>query len=288
MIQEAYRAAIPVFTRALADMWVDARTDALAAADPDADEEELIDEARLQLAALAGIECIAESVSDSAVDVAGDWLDKYNAELAVLPDSRKAAYQPLREMAIHPSHEPLTKPANRTVPQGTTDKDNNLVPFTRYADHLLATADGTAPFDLNEWEAHLVATEATRSGAVGWYRNPSRASAEASTAVYYDGTAQRWRNMQPDFIFFREVGDTVRPSIIDPHGHHLGDALDKLRALSNYAAEFGDQFVQILAVSGKDVDSLRSVDLKNPDVRAVIDKAETAAEVYEQEGRAYK
>ena len=288
VIEEAYRAAIPVFTRALADMWVDARTDELVDKDPDADEEELIDEARLQLAALAGVAGIAQSVSDNADDVAGDWLDTYNAELAVLPDSRKAAYQPLREMAIHPSHEPLTKPANRTVPQGTADKDNNLVPFTRYVGHLLTASDGTAPFNLNEWEAHVVATESGRSGAVGWYRNPSRASAEALTAVYLDDTANRWRNMQPDFIFFREVGDTVRPSIIDPHGHHLGDALDKLRALSNYAAEFGDQFVQIIAVSGKDVDSLRSVDLKNPDVRTVIDKAETAAEVYEREGRAYK
>ncbi|UUA86649.1 DEAD/DEAH box helicase [Corynebacterium pseudogenitalium] len=288
VIEEAYRAAIPVFTRALADMWVDARTDELVDKDPDADEEELIDEARLQLAALAGVAGIAQSVSDNADDVAGDWLDTYNAELAVLPDSRKAAYQPLREMAIHPSHEPLIKPANRTVPQGTADKDNNLVPFTRYVGHLLTASDGTAPFNLNEWEAHVVSTESGRSGAVGWYRNPSRSSAEALTAVYLDDTANRWRNMQPDFIFFREVGDTVRPSIIDPHGHHLGDALDKLRALSNYAAEFGDQFVQILAVSGKDVDSLRSVDLKNPDVRAVIDKAETAAEVYEREGRAYK
>lgn len=288
VIEESYRAAIPVFTRALADMWVDARTDALAAADPDADEEELIDEARLQLAALAGVDGIAQSVSDSADDVAGDWLDTYNAELAVLSDSRKAAYQPLREMAIHPSHEPLTKPANRTMPQGTVDKDGNLVPFARYDGHLLAASDGTAPFGLNEWEAHVVATESGRSGAVGWYRNPSRASAEALTAVYLDDTAKRWRNMQPDFIFFREVGDEVRPSIIDPHGHHLGDALDKLRALSNYAAQFGDQFVQILAVSGAGVDSLRSVDLKNPDVRAMIDKAETAAEVYEREGRAYK
>ncbi|CAB0804820.1 DEAD/DEAH box helicase family protein [Corynebacterium diphtheriae] len=288
VIEEAYRAAIPVFTRALADMWVDARTDALAAEDPDADEEECIDEARLQLAALAGVAGIAESVSDSADDVAGDWLDTYNAELAVLPDSRKAAYQPLREMAIHPSHEPLTKPANRTVPQGTADKDGNLVPFARYKGHLLAASDGTAPFGLNEWEAHVVATESGRSGAVGWYRNPSRASAEALTAVYLDDTAKRWRNMQPDFIFFREVAGEVRPSIIDPHGHHLGDALDKLRALANYAAQFGDQFVQILAVSGTGVDSLRSVDLKNPDVRAVIDKADTAAEVYEREGRAYK
>lgn len=213
VIEEAYRAVIPVFTRALADMWVDARTDALAAADPDADEEELIDEARLQLAALAGVAGIAQSVSDNADDVAGDWLDTYNAELAVLPDSRKAAYQPLREMAIHPSHEPLTKPANRTVPQGTADKDNNLVPFTRYDGHLLTASDGTAPFNLNEWESHVVDVESGRSGAVGWYRNPSRASAEALTAVYLDDTAKRWRNMQPDFIIL-------------PRGWKRGSSLD--------------------------------------------------------------
>ena len=290
VIEEAYRGAIPVFTRALADMWVDARTDVLAGADPNADEEELIDEARLQLAALAGVEGIAKSVSDNADDVAGDWFDTYNAELAVLPDSRKAAYQPLREMAIHPSHEPLAKPANRTVPQGTVDKDGNLGPFPRYIGHLLTADDEehTAPFNLNEWEAHVVATEATRSGAVGWYRNPSRASAEALTAVYYDRTAERWRNMQPDFIFFREVDGQVRPSIIDPHGHHLGDALDKLRALSNYAADFGDQFVQILALSGTDANSLRLVDLKDKNTRHVVADAESAAEVYEAVGRPYR
>ncbi|MCQ4620719.1 DEAD/DEAH box helicase family protein [Corynebacterium sp. CCUG 71335] len=288
VIDEAYRAAIPVFTRALADMWVDARADALAAADPDADEDELLDEARLQLAALASIAGIAQSVSDNADDVASDWFAKYNAELAVLPDSRKAAYQPLREMATTPSHEPLTKPANRTVAPGKAGKDGELVPFDTYTGHLLTAKGGDAPLHLNEWEKHVVGTESTRSGATAWYRNPSRASAEALTAVYYDGTTEQWRNMQPDFIFFREVEGVVRPSIIDPHGHHLGDALDKLRALSNYAAEFGDQFVQILAVSGENTASLKSVDLKDPTTRTVIEKADTAAEVYEQVGRAYK
>lgn len=288
VIDEAYRAAIPVFTRALADMWVDARADALADADPDADEDELLDEARLQLAALAGIAGIAQSVSDNADDVAHDWLAKYSAELAVLSDSRKAVYQPLREMATAPSNEPLTKPANRTVPPGTVGKDGKLVPFDTYTDHLLTDKDGRAPLHLNEWEKHVVDTEATRSGTVAWYRNPSRASAEALTAVYFDGTTDRWRNMQPDFIFFREVDGVVRPSIIDPHGHHLGDALDKLRALSNYAAEFGDQFIRIESLSGTDVNNLKLVDLKDPATRAVIDKAESAAEVYERVGRAYK
>lgn len=288
VIEEAYHAAIPAFTRALADLWVDAHVDKLTDDDPDADEEELIDEARLKLAALAAIEQVPGAVSANADELARDWLDQHNAEIAVLPDSRKAAYQPLREMAIEPSHELLTKPANRSVQQGTFGKDGGVVAYPRLSGHVLAAKDGTAPMNLNDWERHVVGTEATRSGAVGWYRNPHRASAEALTAVYFDGPTKQWRNMQPDFIFFREVEGVVRPSIIDPHGHHLGDALDKLRALANYAAQYGDQFIRIESVSGQNADTLKLVDLKDPVTRAVIEKADTAAEVYEQVGRAYK
>lgn len=83
-------------------------------------------------------------------------------------------------------------------------------------------------------------------------------------------------------------GGEVRPSIIDPHGHHLGDALDKLRALANYANEHGEQFIRIESISGKDVNSLKLVDLKNPATRAVIEKVSAAAKVYERVGKPYK
>lgn len=154
--------------------------------------------------------------------------------------------------------------------------------------HVLAATDGTAPMVLNEWECHVVATESARSGACGWYRNPHRAGAEALTAVYYDDAAQAWRNVQPDFIFFRDVRGEVQPSIIDPHGHHLGDALAKLRALADYAERYGDQFTRIESVSGEDVASLKCVNLKDAGVRKVIADAATAAEVYEQVGTPYK
>lgn len=287
VIDEAYRAAIPVFTRALADMWVGRRADALADG-TDGDDEELLNEARLQLAALASIGGVDEAVSSNADDVAQDWFATHNAELAALPDTRKTAYQPLREMAIHPSHELLTKPANRKVPPAKYTKDGTRVDYPRFTGHLLMTKDGTAPMNLNEWERHVVTTEATRSGAVGWYRNPNRASAEALTAVYYDTATKVWRNVQPDFIFFRDIGGEVRPSIIDPHGQHLGDALDKLRALANYANDHGDKFIRIESVSGPNVNSLKLVDLKDPATRAVIEEATTAAEVYERVGKPYK
>lgn len=80
----------------------------------------------------------------------------------------------------------------------------------------------------------------------------------------------------------------IRPSIIDPHGHHLGDALDKLRALASYAVKFGDKFTRIESLSGTTTTDLKRVDLKDPAVREVVDTAKTAAEVYERVGRPYK
>ena len=94
--------------------------------------------------------------------------------------------------------------------------------------------------------------------------------------------------MQPDFIFFRVVDDTIKPSIVDPHGEHLSDALDKLRALADYADKFGDQFLEILSLSGKDADNLKLLDLKDPDTRKAIAQAATATQVYAEKGRTYK
>ena len=94
--------------------------------------------------------------------------------------------------------------------------------------------------------------------------------------------------MQPDFIFFREVNGEIKPSIVDPHGEHLSDALDKLRALADYADMFGDQFLEILPLSGTDEDNLKLLNLKDPDTRKSIEQADTAAQVYVEKGRTYK
>lgn len=287
VIEEAYRNAIPTFTRALADLWVNAFVEEQSV-DDDMDEDELLDEARLQLAALGSIEEVKDDVSADADKIAGKWLDTYRADIAILDDKRQASYRTLREMAIEPTGEQLAKPANRIVPPGEFDKDQNPILYPRLDGHVLVGEDGKAPLKLNEWETHVVNTEQARKGAVGWYRNPSRAGAETLTTVYFDEVKQTWRNMQPDFIFFREVGNEVKPSIIDPHGHHLGDALDKLKALADYAEKHGDKFTRIESVSGDTVATLKAVDLKDPATRKVIAEATSAGEVYETVGYAYK
>ncbi|MGV0396845.1 DEAD/DEAH box helicase family protein [Corynebacterium suicordis] len=287
VIEEAYRNAYPTFSRALADLWVNDYVKRHAS-DDGLDEDEVLDDARLQLAALGAIDDVKDAVSAEADKAAGAWLDNARADIATLDDSRQSAYRTLREMAIEPTSEQLMKPVNRMVAPGVLDKDDNVVGYPRLDGHVLVGLDGLAPMKLNEWEAHVVSTEQARSGAVGWYRNPSRAGAESVTAVFFDDVSKAWRNMQPDFVFFREVGGVVRPSIVDPHGHHLGDALDKLKALAAYAQEHGDKFVRIESLSGDDVASLKVVDVKEEKVRHVIATATSASQVYEQVGRAYR
>lgn len=286
VIEEAYQKAIPVFTRALTDLWINSYLEEHKD-DDDLDEDQLIDEARLSIASLGNVAGVKDEICYDANKIATDWLDEARADIAALPDGRKGAYTTLREMAVRPVSELLTRPVNRLVPPGRKTKDKGFEEYPRYAGHILAGSDGLAPMKLNEWEKRVVETEQGRAGSCGWYRNPSRASADAVTAVYQD-SAGTWKNMQPDFIFFRVVGDKVMPSIVDPHGEHLSDALDKLRALADYADKFGDQFLEILSLSGTNADSLKLLNLKDPDTRQAIAQADTAKQVYAEKGRAYK
>ena len=49
----------------------------------------------------------------------------------------------------------------------------------------------------------------------------------------------RQKRPHPDFIFFHEVKGQIKASIVDPHGHHLEDAVTKLRALAEFAEKYG-------------------------------------------------
>ena len=86
--------------------------------------------------------------------------------------------------------------------------------------------------------------------------------------------------MHPDFLFFHEVGGAVRASIVDPHGHHLDDALPKLQALARFAAEYGAEFHRIESLT-KDGATMRILDLQRADVRdAVLAGHDTSIEYY--------
>jgi hypothetical protein len=86
--------------------------------------------------------------------------------------------------------------------------------------------------------------------------------------------------MSPDFLFFSGNDDDIKVSIVDPHGVHLGDALPKLRGLARFAMEYGDAFHRIEAVAKMKDDILRVLDLQKDEIRAAIDTATDAEQLY--------
>lgn len=288
VIADAFERATPVYTRALANLWVnDYLVKGIERGDA---EDDLIPDAHLELAALAKVDGAEEALWRDADLTAKRWLDEHRADIAALPDSRESTYKTLREMAEEPSFVYLAKPKNRLVSPGVWNAQTKEIDyFDRYGGRVLVGEDGKVPAKLNAWEDAVVETEMKRSGAQAWYRNPSRPGPDALTAVYYDEPTGRWRSVQPDFVFFlRDSEGNMRASIVDPHGAYLGDALGKLRGLARYAEQYGEQFVRIESVSGVDTESLKVLDLKSEAVRAAVAEAVSAEAVYEKHGYDYK
>lgn len=86
--------------------------------------------------------------------------------------------------------------------------------------------------------------------------------------------------MCPDFVFFHGSGNDIRVSIVDPHGHHLGDALPKLRGLATFAQSYGGAFHRIESIAKMDDGTLRVLDLTETAVRAAVADADDAKGLY--------
>jgi len=149
--------------------------------------------------------------------------------------------------------------------------------------HLMSDEDSLFPIaSLNDWERDVVVAELKRPGVVGWYRNPARVAVDSLGITYRDAVGN-WRSLHPDFLFFTEIGGTVRASIVDPHGHHLDDSLVKLKGLASFAQEHGGEFHRIEAVS-KIGTTMRILDLQLPAVReALIRGDDTPIELYQSD-----
>ncbi|MEX1165072.1 MAG: hypothetical protein WEB03_15985, partial [Nitriliruptor sp.] len=230
VIEDAYRRAARVLSPDVARTYADR----LADADVDADsiEDALLD-AHATVAALGLVPDVKGYLEAEADKLAKRWLTDHRVAIKALSDERQDAYRQLREMSAEPQDLDLAKPTSWLVP--TTERHGEAeTPLPRYEMHLLADEDGTFPLDRNAWEAEVLDRELDRKGFVGWYRNPARSSQDSLAVVYDHGG--RVRTVRPDFVFFTENDDSsISASIVDPHGHHLGDALPKLRGLADYA-----------------------------------------------------
>ncbi|GAA14265.1 DEAD/DEAH box helicase family protein [Gordonia alkanivorans] len=262
-IRAAFEDACKAFGADIAHGYVDYLTRA-------DDSDDALREAFIRTAALACVPEIREAVDKKSDQIATELFDEHADAIQELPDDRQQEYRDINALAATPQIEPLGRPRTRIEDYVDENEDGQLFRAELVKLHLMSDENGDAPITkLNEWEAEIVKHEIARNGALGWYRNPPRQTADSLGIAYRDETTGNWRSMHPDFIFFHEIDGEAKASIVDPHGHHLDDSFVKLQALATFAEEHGTAFHRIEALS-KVGSVMKMLDLKDEDVRAGI------------------
>ncbi|MCY3818866.1 MAG: DEAD/DEAH box helicase family protein [Gammaproteobacteria bacterium] len=258
-VEADFRAAARVLTADIARQYAD------QLAEPDDDDDGLFD-AHVKVAALAQVEGVLEELDREADRLCARWFDLYRVDIKGLSDERQTVYDQIKGLSPEAQTTELKRPRVRT--EETTDEKGQKLEIR--IGHLMSDPDGTFPVaSLNEWEIRVLDREMDRDGFVAWYRNPSRPSGDA-LAIAYKTAQGHWRRMCPDFIFFHAVGHHIKASIVDPHGHHLADALPKLRGLADFAEGHGTSFHRIESVARMANGILRVLDLTEPNVREAV------------------
>ena len=170
-------------------------------------------------------------------------------------------------MTTEPQLLGLALPKNRQ--EETRRVENGLTTvLDRRGRHLLVDEEGLFPIGkLNQDEVVVLDTELARDATIAWYRNPT--GGRDSMSIAYQDRHGDWRTLRPDFLFFVNTTAGVLPSIIDPHGHHLPDAIWKLHGMARFAERYRDQFHRIEAISRVDGE-LRALDFTLPEVREKV------------------
>lgn len=245
---------------------------------------------RARVAALAFIDAnVQKAVEDAADSLTRLWLATKAKDIADLPDSRKPTYQAIQDMAREAEPVAIEIKTDDLVDSVDTDR----APLPTEPKHLLATPDGDYPLEpkiaKNRWERATITHERGLGSLAGWYRNPSSAGKDSLRIAHKSGDS--WRSIQPDFVFIHASDGKLLPSIIDPHGAHLGDSAPKLKALAEYADEHGEEFDRVIGIGIEKDGVLYGLDLKSPKIRrAVYESAadsDSIRRLYEQRGTKY-
>lgn len=274
-IEDYYRAATRMLSPALCSSYVNHLVG------PDGDEDDLL-EAHITVASLGRVHQIAEAVEHEADEMSREWLTQTRVARKGLSDERQAEYDGLESMSTVPEPIMLTVPRNSQADTKVRHPDGTEEDLLTREMHLLAAEDGTVPITLNEWERKVLDSEAAQPGFQGWYRNPDRAAKE-SLAVAYKDEVGDWKALRPDFLFFGINRDgSIAVDLVDPHGHHLSDALPKLRGLADFAEQFATDFRRVESVA-ETGGVLRVLDITKHRVREAIRGAQSARALYESE-----
>ncbi|WP_351223044.1 DEAD/DEAH box helicase family protein [Streptomyces sp. NPDC002133] len=205
---------------------------------------------------------------------------KYRRRIDALHAARRAEYDELREQSGSAEETRLILPNAVTArPSDATSSDR----LHLYADK----ADGLYPHVANGWEREILNAELGDPMMLGWYRNPS-SGRRALRIPYVDSPKNA---VHPDFIFFHRNADGgISVSIVDPHGTHLADGVDKLHALASYARQHGHKYSRIDAVAkGQDGRLLRLNLVRSEDAAAALDVQQVSEieDLFERLGTLY-
>ena len=267
-VEADFKAACRVFTPDLARKYADHLANG--------DEGNGLFDAHVKVAALAQVDGVSDELDREADKLGKKWLGEYRVAIKGLTDERRTVYDEIKGMSPEAQVIEIKRPRVRT--EETKNAAGNLLE-TRTG-HLMSDGDGNFPIDsLNQWEVEVLDKEMGRSGFQAWYRNPSRPSGDA-LAIAYQNAQGHWCRMCPDFLFFHGDSENMKVSIVDPHGHHLADALPKLRGLAEFAAKHGNSFHRIESVAQMKDGTLRVLELTATQVRAAITEAEDAEALY--------
>lgn len=217
----------------------------------------------LDLATACRTSAVVSALNDWAKSVRSKMFDKGSTEYDLLPEKYKQRY---RELERETDGKLVTKMKwPDRVQVGQSEK--------RWPKHIVQEEDGLCPLALNDDEAFVVNRELERDRTVAFYRNPSESMSPRAFSIPYLSPVG-WKAVHPDFIFFvHDAEGAIRPSIIDPHGAYLADALPKLKGYVNYLREYPNVFVQALSISSftDGVNRVyRSLNLLVPEVQNAI------------------
>jgi type III restriction enzyme len=279
-VDDAFRLASRALGAAVANGYV--RRIATRGVDGE-DDVDLV-EAKARVAGLLRQPSVFGAVEDQAEALTRQWLDGFRVRILGLSEERQSTYGLIRSQARTPEQRDTELPD--VVQEETIGPDGEQYSIRPL--HVLADEHGNYPVgSFNDWEREVIDTELSRQQVVGWYRNPSSATDNAIRVSYRVG--DDWKSLQPDFVFVaRDDEESFAASIVDPHSHHLSDALAKLKGLADFAEKHGDAYQRIDSLGKNATGNTMLLDMKEPAVRRAVREAADASSLYEtRHARAY-
>lgn len=271
-IQEAYRHGARNITPDIARTYLDHLA-------KDADDEDILRDAHVRVAALAMLPQTRPKLDETADALSAEWLDKHRVSIKGLSESRQSLYAEITAMSTDPQLVSMALPKNRQEETKRFIGDATQL-LERRPLHLLSDEEGMFPVGkLNPDEIEVLDTETARGDLLAWYRNPT--GGRDSMSLAYQDRHGDWRTLRPDFLFFIDTTEGVKGSIIDPHGAWLPDSLAKLRGMARFARSYGDRFHRIESISRVD-GRLRVLDFTLATVRAAALNASDADLLYRE------